>query len=573
MGLFAGTVALAAEKVEVVVRGLEGEALQNVKAALTLPAGLVREGEVDRRWLDRFRRQAAERAQEALQPFGYYRAEIDITVESVDPGGYRFIVEVSPGQPVRVSSVLVEVEGPGEGRGALQKLAQEFPLQAGDVLNHQLYEAGKGALEAKATDLGYLDANFTVHEIRVHLAESRAEIALVLETGPRYRFGEARLDGAPEYPERFLRRYLAFSPGDHFSFSKLGQTQLNFLDSDRFREVVITPQREAASDLAVPVEVRLEPSLPKRLRPGIGYGTDTGARVALTYRDLNLRHLGHEFQAEILAAELKQSVGVAYIIPGYRNVDSRTALRLGFDRENLEVYDNRTTFAEIERIRAFGRGRQGSIYLRLQHDDFTIGDENTTSRLVLPGVRFSRRRYLDPVRPQEGYQFNLEGRGTHQMIGSDTGLAQMLASGSLLLPLPGRFSLFTRLNSGITLQNEPLREIPPTLRFFAGGDRSVRGYAYQSVGVLDDEGNVVGGKNLLVGSVEIILNLWEKWGVAVFYDAGDAFNSFTSIDWRQGAGVGLRWYTPVGPINIDLARQIGEPDPSLRLHVSLGFGW
>ncbi|HXV19380.1 MAG TPA: BamA/TamA family outer membrane protein, partial [Desulfuromonadales bacterium] len=179
----------------------------------------------------------------------------------------------------------------------------------------------------------------------------------------------------------------------------------------------------------------------------------------------------------------------------------------------------------------------------------------------------------DPLRPRRGYLYRLEVRGAHQALGSDTGLLQALGSANTLQPLPWGFAAFARVQAGATWQNEPLREIPPSLRFFAGGDQSVRGYGYQTLGPRDSNDEVVGGKNLLVGSVELERALSENWGVAVFYDAGNAFDSFSDYEIFQGAGLGVRRYTPVGPVKVDLARQLGVLDPSYRVHVSIGFAW
>src|SRR5512139_3240369 len=134
-------------------------------------------------------------------------------------------------------------------------------------------------------------------------------------------------------------------------------------------------------------------------------------------------------------------------------------------------------------------------------------------------------------------------------------------------------SLLARVQGGTIWRNEPLREIPPSLRFFAGGDQSVRGYAYQTLGPRDSSGDVVGGKHLLVGSIELERPLSENWGLALFYDAGNAFDSISAYELFEGAGCGLRRYTPVGPLKVDLARQVGVSDPSYRLHVSIGFTW
>jgi translocation and assembly module TamA len=455
----------------------------------------------------------------------------------------------------------------------LQRLVAEFPLHEGDVLRQDLYESAKGTLKARVLDLGYLDAAFSIHMILLQRQERRAEIDLELMTGERYYFGEARIEGASDYPEPFLRRYLAFVTGEVFSYPLLGQTQFNFLDSDRFREVIITPSKDQAATMRVPIELKLVPAARRRLRPGIGYGTDTGARTSLNYRDLNVLHRGHEFNADLSIAERRQALTASYILPGVQNLDTQTALRTGFVREDLVTYETRSLFAEIEEQRGFSHGRVGSLYLRLLQESFIVGDQNNLSRMIIPGIRFRHNHYTDPVRPGKGFQYTLEARGAHQALGSDTGLLQLLAGGNTIIPLPGRLKLLLRAQGGTTWKNEPQAEIPPSLRFFAGGDQSVRGYAYQSLGPTDASGKVVGGDHLAVGSVEIEAPLGEDWGVATFFDLGNAFNSPTEIDWARGAGIGARRYTVIGPIKIDLARQIGTIHPSYRLHLSVGFAW
>jgi translocation and assembly module TamA len=564
---------LGAEPVQVLVEGVEGEALENVQASLALPPGLVRNGTVDRFWLQRFQRQIPGKVRQALEPFGYYDAQVSSGLEVTADKNYHFNVNIEPGEPVRIEEVYVGIVGPGANRKVLQSLAEGFPLHKGDVLRQDTYEEAKGELKAKALDLGYLNAEFSVHVIQVHRAKFLADIELVLATGRLYHFGEVRFIGASDYPEPFLRRYLPFKRGDVFSYAKLGQAQKNFLDSDRFKEVSISAEQELARDVMVPIDLHLTPSPRKRLRSGIGYGTDTGGRLSLRYKDVNIFHLGHELAGDLLLAEFKQSLTASYTIPSTKNIYSYTALRLGSERENVDTYDSRFIFAEIERTRGFGQERIGSVYVRLLQEDFTIGKEDARSRLLLPGVRFSKVSYTDPVRPEKGYRYSLEAKGGHQVLGSDTGLLQFLAAGNALVPLPGRLSLFTRLRIGATLQNEPFREIPASLRFFAGGDQSVRGYAYQSLGPQDAEGAVVGGKNLLVGSVEFERALGKNWGLAVFYDAGNAFNALSDINWAQGAGIGVRRYTLIGPVKLDLARQVGVKDPSFRLHVTVGFAW
>ena len=572
--LLLSSFAHAAEPLEIDVSGIsEKEALANVRAALVLPPGLIMEGRVEPLWLERFEEQLPERVRQALEPYGYYEAEVSSQRQETGAGRYRLQVKIVAGEPVRLTAVQVRLSGPGASEPRLQHLVADFPLRVGDVLRQDLYESAKGTLKARVLDLGYLDAAFSIHMILLQRQERRAEIDLELMTGERYHFGEARIEGAADYPEPFLRRYLAFVTGEVFSYPRLGQTQLNFLDSDRFREVIITPRKDQAAEMRVPIELKLVPAARRRLRPGIGYGTDTGARTSLNYRDLNVLHRGHEFNADLSIAERRQALTASYILPGLKNIDTQTALRTGFVREDLVTYETRSLFAEIEEQHGFSHGRVGSLFLRLLQESFIVGDQNNLSRMVIPGIRFRHDGYKDPVRPQKGFRYTLEARGAHQALGSDTGLLQLLGGGNITLPLPGQLKLLLRAQGGTTWKNEPLAEIPPSLRFFAGGDQSVRGYAYQSLGPTDASGKVIGGEHLAVGSAEIEVPVGEDWGVAAFFDVGNAFNSLTEIDWAQGAGIGARRYTVIGPIKIDLARQIGVTDPSYRLHISVGFAW
>lgn len=568
-GIFAVSPCLAAEPVEVVISGIEGDALKNVQLALQLPYGLVRDDKVDRLWLERFARQAEQEARTALEPFGYYHPGISTIIEPKGGDTYRLLVNIRPGKPAIINEVKIVLEGAGAREAQLQRLVSDFPLKQGEALLHRDYEQAKGAIQSRAIDLGYLDANFLRHEIRVTENASRADVYLTMSTGDRYRFDGVTIKGADDYPEEFLKRYLTFAPGQTFSHAKLGETQRNFSGSERFKQVTIAPKTENAVNLQVPVEIRLTPAARRTIRPGIGYGTDTGGRVTVRFRDLNMFHLGHEYNAQLFLAERLQGFGTGYIIPSSRDVSSNYSLQLNMQREDISTYLSKLIALEAAANRSLGRGDLGTLYLRLQQEEFTIGNQDSSSRLVIPGVRFSSNRFDNPIRPAQGFRYNLELRGTHQFIGSDTSLLQALAEGGYFLPLPWRLSLHLRGRTGTTLFSDPLSDIPPSLRFFAGGDQSIRGYSYKSLGPKDASGEVVGGKNLLTGSVELERALFEKWGVSIFYDAGNAFNSYSNVKIQQGAGIGLHYYTKVGALNLYLARQMDKSN--YHVHFTVGF--
>jgi translocation and assembly module TamA len=426
-------------------------------------------------------------------------------------------------------------------------------------------------MKTKALNLGYMGAEYITHVIRLNRGERKAEIELILETGPKYMFGEVIWEGSPLYPISFLQRFLDFEPGEPYSDSKIYQTQVNLINSDRFATVNIRADKDEAQDYRVPVRIQVEPSAPKRLRPGIGYTTDFGGRVSLRYQDLNTFGSGHEFNADMSIAERRQTISSYYTLPGRGHIGNRTILKLGFQRELLEAYDSALWTMEGEQARSLGYGIVGSAYLQFRQEDFSESGQEGSSTLFMPGLRFSQRRVDNLIRPHKGFRYALESRGSGQALGAESNFIQLLGNGDMLIPLTTRFSLLPRVQWGITWQKDPLTDLPPSLRFYAGGDRSVRGYAYQSLGPKDSSGNVIGGKHLLVGSLEVEYSITQNWSTAVFYDVGNAFNNFEDLTWPQSAGLGVRYYTPAGPVRVDLARQINVDNPALRLVVTIGF--
>jgi translocation and assembly module TamA len=569
--VLAASTARAAEPVQIKVEGLTGKELANVEASLTLPAGLVRDGKVDELWLERFKGQIPDKVRDALSPFGYYDPTIEVSTEKPHEGSYYLHIKVELGTPISVTRVDVRVRGAGAEEKDLEKLVAAFPLHTGNRLRQDLYEEAKAGLQGKAVALGFLDADYSVHDIRVTPSQLTAEIDLWLETGEQYRFGPVTYSGAPQFPDRFLGRHVTFKPGEIFSQAQLAQTQLNFMNADRFSAVTIDADKSRAKDHSVPVEVKLVPSPTRRLRVGAGYGTDTGVRGGLTYTDVDALSLGHKFDAQLTASEFIQGVAAAYTIPSATDIDSFYALLGNLQNEYQSDYHIEKASMELQRAKRFGIGRVGTFYVQVQKENSEAGDQITNAFLVMPGVRLTGRTYDNLTRPTKGYRYLMEVRGTDQGLGSDTGFIQFMANGDFIVPLPWRLSLLGRGQLGATAQNEGSADLPISVRFFAGGDRSVRGYAYQSLGPKDDKGDVVGGKHLLVGSIELERAIGKDWGIAAFYDVGNAFNTFSQMDLVQAVGLGGRYYTPVGPIRLDIARQIGVSNPGFRVHLTLGI--
>ncbi len=571
------------QPVRVHIEGVSGRELDNVRIALALPEGLVSGGVVNEKWLEHFEKQVPGKAAMALEPFGYYGAKVSVSSGIAGDGTYELNVVIDPGEPVRVAEVAVGIQGAGKNESKLEALVRAFPVTKGARLDEDVYEKAKNALRAKAVELGYLDADYVKHEIRIVKEEHSARVRLVLETGEKYYFGPITFSGALNYGPAFLGRFIDFKPGDVFSDQKIGESQKNLNNADRFRSVMIYADKDKAVDHAVPVEVRLEESKPKRLRMGVGFETDTGPRGTFKYEDVNFMKTSHKFESQFDISTPLLFAGARYTMPHPKDIRSFSAISVNLKREDyrntpnyygngIPNYFSETAQAEYERARSYGKFGTGSIFLQLLRENSDVGDDHTNSFSVMPGIRLTAIHYDNMVRPRQGYRYLLEIKGTHQALGSTTGFLQVICDGGVVIPLPAGLSLLTRAKIGATAQNEKDTELPIALRFFAGGDKSVRGYAYRSLGPTDSEGNVIGGKNMFAGSIELEKAIGKDWGLAVFYDAGNAFNDFSQVELAQGAGIGGRYYSPIGPIRLDIARQIDQPRPDFRVHISIGFG-
>jgi translocation and assembly module TamA len=572
-GSLGATTGMAVEpqRVEIHIEGLEGDVMANVQAALTLPAGLVQNGTIDTLWLERFIGRIPENVRKAMEPFGYFDPRITVTQAEGKAGVHGIVVTVDPGQPSRLAGVSVALAGPGSDEKMLKQLVLSFPLVKGDVFLQKKYEDAKGSLKAQAVVMGYLDADYSKHEIRISPDRTSADITLVLDTGPQYRFGSTSFQGAPDYPDSFLRRFLAFKEGDVFSYPKIAESQLNFSNADRFKQIIITPERKQAENLMIPLVVHLQQDPLKELRPGVGYATDTGPRFSLRYRDRDVFKKGHDLRTELNISNLHQGLAANYTIPGTGNISTVTGIQVAYQQESTVTYYTRSLSLEVNETKGFSRGRLGSLYVNVLHEESTIASQRTRSMLVVPGVRFSGRRQDNLIRPTRGLRYSLDVRGTNEVLGSDTHFSQVVAEGYVIEPLPWRLSLITRINAGYTISLASLSNLPASYRFFAGGDRSVRGYAYQSLGPRDATGAVVGGEHLFTGTIEFDRALFKNWAVAAFYDAGNAFNGLSSIRLFEGAGTGVRYYTRVGVIQLDVARQLNVVRPGYRVHFTMGL--
>ena len=564
-GLLLVAMPLSAQPAQVEITGISDELLENARALVSLhryEASDLSPGRVRR-----MHARAPSEISRALQPFGYYQAQVESSLRLED-GVWRAHYQVDPGEPVRVVRVALEIEGGGEDDPELVALLQGFPLSEGDRADQRLYQQGRDSLRRRALDRGYLDARYLHQRIVVDPEALEAAIELRLDTGPRYRFGEVRMAQDILEPP-FLQRFVPFERGDPYMARGMLDLQYALDDSGYFSRVEIEPRRDQAEDLEVPIDVQLEPRARNRYMVGPGYGTDTGPRLRAGWENRRLNRRGHRAGVDIMTSPVINSLSARYVVPIANPATDDLTYRARLQREKIDDRDSRIQNVGVTQSRVFGRW-QRALRLDFERERFEVGDEpRRESDLLIPGVGLVYVRASAPVYPDQGLRWGVNIKGAHRDVVSDLSFSQLRTELRTIYRLHPRGRVLFRAEAGGSSVEE-FAELPLSQRFFAGGDYSVRGFRYKSLGPEDEDGTVVGGRHLVTGSIEYEYRFARNWAAAIFHDQGNAFDKWDDFTLRKTAGVGIRWLTPVGPLRLDVARPIDEGDGNYRLHLTLG---
>ncbi|QIL19505.1 autotransporter assembly complex family protein [Thermomonas sp. HDW16] len=584
------------------VSGLPDESMaQNVRVSLSLNDSMGKN--LSGRRLAYLLREAEAETREALEPFGYYSPTIVIqrSDRSVPEGAetqpaartatadadsgedtrtLTVSIRVEPGSPVRVRAWNVGVEGEaGEDAGVRRALAS-FAPRKGDVLDHTLYEASKSKVSRTLGGHGYFDADFTAHRVEVTRAENAADIDLRWTSGARYALGDAMFlqTPTPIIRDDLLQKLIGWKPGDAYDDLELERLRRSLVALDYFGLVEILPQPENAKDKVVPVQVNLTPAPRSIYSAGVNYGTRSGAGFSLGMERRYLNSRGHKALAQIDYASKRKTATVQYRVPAFAWLD-------GWYTASLQAADEQTDSLDNRRLE-FVASRSGQYndhlnliasahVLRERWSYFTpnrpITDYQYAS-FYFPSLRAEYIDVDDRLAPRRGSGGTLTLRGGKGGANGHATFAQLHATAQWFHGFDADSRLIVRGEAGHTFTGE-LLDLPPSLRYYAGGDRSIRGYGWREVGprIVNSVGETyaLGAPNVVTASVEYERYFAGPWGAAVFVDSGSAFNG-KRPDMHTGVGIGLRWRSPVGPVRIDIARGLDSPDSPFTLHLNIG---
>ncbi len=564
--LFGVTKPALALSVSVDIRGIKGAEKDNVLAHLKIEKDKNRADLTPLR-IRRLHAQAPQEIRQALQPFGYYKPLIRANlIKQEDAWIARY--EIEPGPPVIIATINISVTEPASTEQSVRDYLDTLTLQVGDRLDHNRYEEIKKTLLRLTIQNGYLDAEYLQSAINIELKNNQAHIVLRLKSGAKYRFGKIVFI-QDAYDEDFLSRYIKFQPGDTYDPAALLKLQSDLSNSGLFERIDIEPRRDHSTDDKVPIYITLHESKPRKWKFGLGYGTDTGFRGNIRH-SRRIGRRGHVLGFDLLASENIQSLLGTYIIP----LEDPTTEEMAYTaRVSNETTDSRDS--NIASLSASYTTLQNSwrrvVSLNYEYEDFTVAEQSDETLFLYPIASWARTSSDDRINPTRGQRYFLEVIGASNAVLSDATFLQGRANGKWVINLGANSRLLARTEIGATWV-ENILDLPASKRFYAGGDTSIRGYGFEQLGPLNSLGEVVGGKYLLVASAEFDHRLTEAWSVAAFYDAGNALNDFDDLSDQiaAGAGFGIRWHSPVGPVRVDFAWALTEPYEGFRLHLVIG---
>jgi translocation and assembly module TamA len=575
--------------IELEVRGVGEDIRANILAYLSFERYKTSD-DLSPEFVERLQERSEREILAAMRPFGYYEPTVKSEVQREGSSGeqnYRVVITVSPGKPVIVDKVEVKVTGAGADDPIFTNITSDLPIQSGDRLSHTNYEALKGGLLRAAATFGYLDARMLRNEMRVDPQAYAADVAIEFETGERYRFGKTTIR-QDAIDEPLARRYVRYQENDPFNANELLRTQFALDDSLYFSTVEVLPEDRDRENHIVPVIIVAEPNRKHRVQYGVGYGTDTQVRGTVAWENRRVNTRGHRFRTELRGAATAQSVDARYIVPIGDPATEKFTLQLTGEHERRADVDDHTIdfMPNITHVRRSWFGEhfwQRVMYVELldTRSEFVESGRIDQQTLLIPGISFALvpRNYLGEALFSRTLYTEL--RGSHSALGSDADFIQVRAQAERVFDFTfaPKWHVYMRAEIGATAVSTT-SDLAPSQRFFAGGDRSVRGFGLNDLSpveeVIDENGETqfekTGGKHMIAGSVELIRDLPKNLAVAVFFDAGNAFDAWGD-PLMHSVGIGMRFRLPVVSVGIDVAQALTIPAgsterPGPRLHLN-----
>ncbi|WP_257281574.1 MULTISPECIES: autotransporter assembly complex family protein [unclassified Endozoicomonas] len=543
------------------VKGLKDGQKRNAERFLqTLPA-------IEPQQLPRYQSSIVEAVQKSLQALGYFQPTISMKMDDKDRD--QLNIHVDPGQPVLIRTINIELKGDARKNRSFKRILKRSPLKKGAVFNSGEYEELKTTLSTQAQSLGFFDAQMQTHTVKVYPQENAADVELIFDSGKRYRFGDVVYGEIPENTRTLIQKMLTFKPGSRYQSIKLGNLNKELASTGYFQQIDIRPMRDKTVDYHVPIYIGVSPKKYHEIETGVGYSTDEGPRLSLTWDIPMINDKGHSLTNEALISAPRAELTSSYIIPYGNPLTEFYELQVGYQYKKQEDTVSNLGSTSIHKWKKNPQGWDRDLFLRIQYESYKQGLQHGESFLVIPGISMTRRHARGgKLDPRSGYLIMSTAEFSDKYLGSDQNFVKFWGRTKGLTTLADKHRFIGRVEQGAIWIND-VRKIPPSIRFFTGGDQTVRGYDYESISPKDADGKLTGAQYMTALSMEYNYQFLEHWRAAVFVDHGTATNDYRD-DWKTGAGFGIRWITPLGALRFDVAFAVSEPDTPYKLHFTMG---
>ncbi|PPC83104.1 MAG: outer membrane protein assembly factor [Methylotenera sp.] len=500
---------------------------------------------------------------------GYFSPSINLkTTENDSQHIAQFTIE--EGDPTLIDSVKITFSGDiaqqsDKTTPNQQQLRDEWLLKPSMTFTQTAWAEAKRSLLTKLLVSRYPNANITSSKAAIDSNQQTAALEISIDSGNTIHFGELVIEGLERYPESIIHNLNPIKPNAVYSQSQLLTFQTRLQESGYFRMVEVTSDAKTASEQnnLAPIKVKVQENQAIKLSTGAGFSTNTGVRTQLTVDHLNLFNRNWRMTSSLRLEQKLQSISGTIRLPttenGYRDSANAATTR-------TEIEGQTTTVTQAGVKRAWGTLRREQYVganLLAEHVNLDSADSSDSYAATL-GYGIILRRTDNNLNPTRGYLFNAQFNGAPLASLSSGTFLQSYFKTQAYYPITKSTQLIARAELGMV---HGKNSAPATFLFRAGGDQSVRGYGFQSLGVTQGDA-IVGGRYLTTGSIEIIQWLTPEWGAAIFTDFGNAANTIKDLKPVYGYGLGARWKSPVGPIGADIA--YGQETDEYRMHFNIG---
>ncbi|BBN80971.1 outer membrane protein assembly factor [Pseudoalteromonas sp. A25] len=502
---------------------------------------------------------------QALQAMGYYHSHITVAQK---PNHETLDIHIQLNEPLLWNEINIDITSDAKRDEVLHKLLAQLSIKANKVVRHDQYEQSKSALESMLLERGYFDFKWVKNELLIHKRKRLAKVNWHLDSGPRYRFGKLTISKHTQ-ASQYIQSLATFNYNAAFDSALLSDYTLALNATPYFRSAKVYPLLKDRQNGLLPIKVDVLDKPANSFEVGGGYSTDLGAKGRLKWSRPWITENGHFFEGNLSVSERRQDITGSYTIPvadpnndvwrvlgGYQINDD---VQQGIDSKIWNVQLQRQWLTDDNWVR--------TAFVKREHETTEQDGERFKSEMLVPGISYAKKQNKGGATPYWANERLISLEVASDSLVSSTSLVKARWNNAWLRSYEQTHFAISRINLGAIVVDD-IQSVPFNMRFFAGGDQSIRGFSYRSIAPKEGA-KVIGGKYLVTGSLEYNYQFLPSWRAALFIDAGTATNDF-SQKWSVGAGFGIRYLTPVGPIRLDHAWGVSKASKSTRLSIVIG---